>query len=177
MQNFSAIFFLVLSRPVSRNLKVQLQLKAYTTSPSVLQRKARQTYFQIKLISFHSFKLSGHFSTKLFKMKRVAVFVVLLVFACKGENLRCLRCFSTVSAEDCLTGAKPKTCNNGESICLSHEIHSSMKGSRFVLTCGTRRHYQNLQKYCMKPQVSNRVGEVTCKTSLVAPAESEVFTK
>ncbi|XP_029211644.1 uncharacterized protein [Acropora muricata] len=112
-----------------------------------------------------------------FKMKRVAVFVILLVFVCKGENLRCLRCFSTVSAEDCLAGAKPKTCNNGESICLSHEIHSSMKGSRFVLTCGTRRHYQNLQKYCMKPQVSNRVGEVTCKTSLVAPAESEVFTK
>lgn len=98
-------------------------------------------------------------------------------FFFSGENLRCLRCFSTVSAEDCLAGAKPKTCNNGESICLSHEIHSSMKGSRFVLTCGTRRHYQNLQKYCMKPQVSNRVGEVTCKTSLVAPAESEVFTK
>ncbi|XP_068672134.1 uncharacterized protein [Montipora foliosa] len=106
--------------------------------------------------------------SKMTTMKTSTVLVVLFVFACKGENLQCPKCFSKVSDEDCLARATVKPCKADETVCLSMAVHSTTTGSRYIWKCSTQKKYQIIEKHCRKPSFSTPSGEVWCEVGVVA---------
>ena len=85
------------------------------------------------------------------------------------EALKCPKCFSKVSEEDCDLNAVPMNCTRGQTVCLFYQQSSTMAGKRFFRYCSTEMIFLSLTTLCnrqrrnpVRPRLS-KYGEIRCK--------------